>query len=112
MGKLENLLFKYQLKCEWYCNYRQIKSETRYFAREPGYSEKRGYYAPNRVYVWVCEKMPGLVAVYYMLVPFVKRQYCEWFGHKWVDESYGGPESGCVAGYCERCGHSHHTQLY
>jgi hypothetical protein len=40
--------------------------------------------------------------------------YCARFGHgsAWVDESYGGPESGCMGGHCDRCGHSFHTTLY
>lgn len=37
---------------------------------------------------------------------------CRIKGHEWVDESYGGPESGAMAGRCERCGHSFHHQLY
>lgn len=33
--------------------------------------------------------------------------------HKnWVDESYGGPDSGCMAGYCRDCGESFHHTLY
>jgi len=37
---------------------------------------------------------------------------CNKFGHKWIDESYGGPDSGCMAGTCARCGKSFHKQLY
>jgi len=37
---------------------------------------------------------------------------CKWRGHDWVDESYGGPDSGCMAGTCNRCGYSFHTTLY
>lgn len=37
---------------------------------------------------------------------------CARRGHRLIDESYGGPESGCVAMYCERCGQSWHHQLY
>ena len=29
-----------------------------------------------------------------------------------VDESYGGPESGCVSLYCKDCGWCSHTTLY
>lgn len=32
--------------------------------------------------------------------------------HDWEDDSYGGPESGCMAGHCKRCGFSFHEQLY
>lgn len=37
---------------------------------------------------------------------------CKLKGHVWEDDSYGGPESGCMAGHCTRCGHSFHHQLY
>ena len=37
---------------------------------------------------------------------------CGKFGHKWVDESYGGPESGYMAATCSRCGESYHHRLY
>lgn len=32
--------------------------------------------------------------------------------HDWVDDSYGGPDSGCVSGFCKNCGYSVHHQLY
>lgn len=38
--------------------------------------------------------------------------YCERHGHEWVDESYGGPDSGCMAGHCTRCGYAFHHTLY
>lgn len=37
---------------------------------------------------------------------------CNAQGHNLKDESYGGPESGCMAGYCTRCGWSFKTILY
>lgn len=37
---------------------------------------------------------------------------CCFRGHDWRDESCGGPDSGCTAGSCKRCGYSFHTQLY
>jgi hypothetical protein len=37
---------------------------------------------------------------------------CKHFDHDWVDESYGGPDSGCMAGHCNRCGYSFHHTLY
>ena len=37
---------------------------------------------------------------------------CKRKGHKWVDESHGGPDHGCMAGTCKRCGYSFHTDLY
>lgn len=40
------------------------------------------------------------------------RVVCAWRGHDWMDDSYGGPESGCMAAHCERCGFGFHTTLY
>ena len=37
---------------------------------------------------------------------------CTHKGHDWVDESYGGPESGAMDMYCDRCGYHFHHQLY
>lgn len=37
---------------------------------------------------------------------------CEKEGHDWVDNSYGGPESGCVDLECRRCHQSHYQTLY
>lgn len=37
---------------------------------------------------------------------------CWALGHDIVDQSYGGPDSGCMAGYCKRCGFAYHTSLY
>ena len=37
---------------------------------------------------------------------------CRFKGHEWVDDSYGGRESGCMAGHCTRCGYTWHHQLY
>jgi hypothetical protein len=38
--------------------------------------------------------------------------YCEKINHKWIDESYGNADSGCISMYCKRCGHSYHESLY
>jgi hypothetical protein len=38
--------------------------------------------------------------------------WCELVGHDWFDDSYGGPDSGCMAGHCVRCGYSFHHTLY
>jgi hypothetical protein len=35
---------------------------------------------------------------------------CDHFA--FVDESFGGPDSGCMAGRCTRCGWSYHHTLY
>lgn len=37
---------------------------------------------------------------------------CRFRDHDWEDDSYGGPDSGCMAGHCKRCGYSFHTTLY
>lgn len=37
---------------------------------------------------------------------------CKYKGHDWVDESYGGPDTGCMAGHCKRCGYGFHHTLY
>lgn len=37
---------------------------------------------------------------------------CEVKGHDLVDDSYGGPDSGCMAAHCSRCGWGFHHQLY
>jgi hypothetical protein len=33
-------------------------------------------------------------------------------GHDWIDDSYGYPDTGCMAGHCQRCGYSYHHTLY
>lgn len=40
------------------------------------------------------------------------RRRCQLMGHRWVDDSYGGPNGGCMAGHCRRCGDSFYTTLY
>ena len=40
------------------------------------------------------------------------RALCRRDGHRIVDDSHGGPESGCVSLYCARCGWSHHVTMY
>lgn len=37
---------------------------------------------------------------------------CYFRGHTMVDDSHAGPDSGSMAGHCERCGYSFHTTLY
>ena len=32
--------------------------------------------------------------------------------HYWKDESYGGPDSGCIDMTCTKCGASFHETLY
>lgn len=42
----------------------------------------------------------------------LEKTVCRYRGHDWIDESYGGPDYGCMAGTCKRCGYSFHHQLY
>lgn len=37
---------------------------------------------------------------------------CAAVDHAWVDDSYGGPDSGCMAGHCSRCGFGFSHTLY
>lgn len=37
---------------------------------------------------------------------------CKAFGHKLVDDSHAGPESGDMSHHCTRCGCGWHVQLY
>ena len=47
-----------------------------------------------------------------LLSGILAAQVCRIRGHRIIDDSYGGPDSGCMAGHCERCGYSFHTTLY
>lgn len=40
------------------------------------------------------------------------RKVCRKVGHKWIDESYGNPESGAIDMHCGRCGFAHFVRLY
>lgn len=40
------------------------------------------------------------------------RMDCKFTGHSIVDDSYGGPESGCIDLSCEHCGENWFTRLY
>ena len=37
---------------------------------------------------------------------------CRVKGHDWQDNSYGGPETGCIDMDCRRCGYGFHHTLY
>lgn len=43
---------------------------------------------------------------------WVKVAKCDHPSRYWVDEGYGGPETGCMAGHCEMCGWGFHETLY
>ena len=40
------------------------------------------------------------------------RLACKTLGHKMIDNSTAGPDTGCVDVYCQRCGYSYHQTLY
>jgi hypothetical protein len=42
----------------------------------------------------------------------MKALRCAFGEHKWIDQSYGGPDSGCIDMYCSRCDKSFHHTLY
>jgi hypothetical protein len=46
------------------------------------------------------------------LISTYLRRLCKQHGHKFIDESYGNPEHGCIAMSCSRCGWSFHETLY
>jgi hypothetical protein len=46
------------------------------------------------------------VVVMQELVDIQARRRCKAEGHRYVDESYGGPNSGGIDVHCTRCGHS------
>lgn len=37
---------------------------------------------------------------------------CHFKGHALMDDSYGGPDSGCIDLTCTRCGYNFHQTLY
>lgn len=52
------------------------------------------------------------VTIYWILMPVLIFK-CNFCNHtNLIDESYGGPETGGHAGYCEDCGWSYHHRLY
>ena len=47
---------------------------------------------------------------FYFLV--IEKTVCRWKGHKLVDQSVAGPETGEDSHYCERCRREWNTILY
>ena len=47
------------------------------------------------------------VAWFFRAVPCILSK-----SHKWVDHSYGGPETGCISLTCSRCGEEVYERLY
>lgn len=53
-----------------------------------------------------------LVTIYYGWRRWMPYTICKVFGHKWEDDSYGGPEFGYIGVHCKRCGEGHRETLY
>lgn len=85
---------------------------VRHFAEEPVYDSDGTPHAPSRVHVWVQRNLPTFVVLWANACMLAGMVICKVRGHAWVDNSYGGPESGCVDMHCTRCGHGHHVTLY
>ena len=66
--------------------------------------------------VVVCKPLPFvLFAIKFIIQDMYNlmiSKVCDIKGHKLVDESYGGPESGCMDHSCNRCGQSWSVTLY
>lgn len=91
---------------------KQDRLECAYFANEPIHDD-HGYVGPApRFQVFMSKRFPGITVFWYRVTWMFSSIRCRISGHDWVDESYGGPDSGCMAGSCRRCGFSFHTTLY
>lgn len=97
---------------EAYQVFRQEVAYTAYDAEGPVYTADGTPHAPTCVQVWVCRNVPTFKVLWAYVTCWVAMLVCRMRGHVWVDNSYGGPESGCVDVYCARCGHNHHVTLY
>jgi hypothetical protein len=91
----------------------QIKQTFYYDTREIGMDE---HYAGQTEYAEVLQRARLFIWLWFLISDYpkylIRAQICKYYGHKWVDESYGGPESGCISFWCERCYIGTHTQLY
>lgn len=88
-----------------YAHFDQLDADG-YFdpERGPGKSPQPTYFG---------SLIKGVFVVTWALIEYVIRcAICKRYGHKIVDESYGGPETGCVSLHCTRCGFDHHETLY
>lgn len=98
--------------------FKQNVAETVYFAAEPLYREIPGktypeQYAPSELRVWVNRNLPTIVTIYAYVKQWVAMGVCKVRGHAMVCEDWAGPESGGMAGHCERCGgNGYHHVLY
>ena len=85
---------------------------TVYDAEGPVYMADGMAHAPSCVQVWACRNVPTFKVLWAYVTGWAAMLVCRMRGHAWVDNSYGGPESGCVDMHCARCGHGHFVQLY
>lgn len=84
------------------------------------YARAVDYRAMHISYLIACERMTEEQAVraadmharYEELLGRTLARKCATEGHRIVDNSYGGPDSGCIDLECRRCGWSHHVTLY
>jgi hypothetical protein len=87
----------------------------KWLQRQWGEYELDCYLAPRKAthlgFAWFLLTVPWRYFRWHLWQWFLET-ICEYRGHSWVDESYGNPESGCMAGHCNRCGYSFHHTLY
>lgn len=93
-------------------DFNQEVAMCRYFASEPNYTPDGHPYGPSNLEVWGRRNLPTVITALSLASHVIRTYVCNFSSHRWIDDSYGGPDSGCMAGHCERCGHSFHTQLY
>lgn len=97
---------------EAYRAFCQEVAYTVYDAEGPVYTADSTPHAPSRVQVWVCRNVPTFKVLWAYARGMGGMLVCRVRGHVWVDNSYGGPESGCIDMHCARCGHSYYVTLY
>lgn len=81
-------------------------------AEGPVYDSDGTPRAPSRVHVWVQRNLPTFTVLWVNVRMLAGAAVCKVRGHAWVDNGYGGPESGCIDMHCTRCGHGYHVTLY
>ena len=79
-----------KMTSRFYMSHRQARAESKHFAEF--YKGHPDYAKSHR--------------------PLSKRLAKKCKHKRWVDAGYGGPEGGCMAGYCKDCGFSMHHTLY
>jgi hypothetical protein len=66
----------------------------------------------NGIYGWYIKHFWVLDWTFQQIDYGIRRLICKVKGCNIVDESYGTPERGAMAGHCERCGWGFHHILY